>query len=46
MIGVDFPHVSLNVGLDRGRLSRVGSPVTLEVPPAGAPMLTGSSLSA
>ncbi len=45
MIGVDFPHASLNVGLDRGRPSRVGSPVTPEVPAAGAPVPTGSIFS-
>ena len=42
MIGVGFPHLSLDVGLDRGRLSRAGSAVTLEVPRPGRRCLRGA----
>ncbi len=45
MIGAGCPRLGFNVRAGSGRLSCVGSAVPLEVPPAGAPMPTGSIFS-
>ena len=41
----DKMSLGFDVGLDRGRLSRAGSAVALEVPRPGAPMPMGSVFS-